>query len=56
MTVKGFNEGLRDICAGRCADIGDPPCWKLPELCEPCEEITPCAVCLVELEMCEDDD
>lgn len=43
---SGFDEALRLRCAARCAFYGDPPCWRLPELVEPCEQITPCEECL----------
>ena len=43
---QGFTDTLKTICAGRCGDYGEPPCWKLPELVEPCEIIEPCAECL----------
>lgn len=46
---SGFTERLRKICAARCAyPYGEPPCWRLPELIEPCEQITPCDECLAD--------
>ncbi len=43
---EGFTEELKAICAARCDDeAGEPPCYQLPELVEPCEHITPCAEC-----------
>lgn len=45
----GFTEELKAICAARCDDeAGEPPCYQLPELVEPCEHITPCAECKAE--------
>jgi len=46
---EGFTEALVIICAERCAEFGDPPCWRLPELVEPCEHITPCDECLADI-------
>lgn len=44
---QGFTDQLKTICEQRCADAaGEPPCWRLPEMIEPCEHITPCAECL----------
>lgn len=48
---SGFTDKLRAICAERCADVGDPPCWRLPSLCEPCEPITPCPECIDEADL-----
>lgn len=46
---EGFTDQLKDICERRCADdAGEPPCWQLPELVDPCEHITPCADCLTD--------
>lgn len=42
----GFDDQLREICREDCAEFGDPPCWMLPELVQPCEHITPCDGCL----------
>lgn len=42
----GFSDGLRDQCRETCAEYGDPPCFMLPELCDPCDHITPCEECL----------
>lgn len=41
-----WTDALRDRCADRCADFGEPACWRLPELSSdaaglvilPCEE------------------
>ena len=41
-----WTEELREICRDACAEYGDPPCWRLPELTshaagqtfEPCKE------------------
>lgn len=43
---SGFTDAMKARCAEECAQYGDPPCWKLPELVEPCEHITPCEDCL----------
>jgi len=46
---EGFTEEMKAICAARCDDeAGEPPCYQLPELVEPCEHITPCAECKAE--------
>jgi hypothetical protein len=50
----GFTDLLKAICAERCVQCGDPPCWRLPDLADPCEQITPCRDCLRELEMIAD--
>lgn len=42
----GFTDAIKRICAETCAEFGDPPCWRLPELVQPCEHITPCDECL----------
>jgi hypothetical protein len=47
---QGFNAELERICQGRCGEFGEPACWRLPDLVEPCETITPCAECLADLE------
>ena len=53
---ESFTPELERICAERCADIaGEPPCWKLPELVQPCEHITPCDECLADLTPKEQD-
>lgn len=44
----GFTPALEAICSDRCADVGDPPRWRLPELVEPCEHNTPCDECLAD--------
>lgn len=47
---EGFTQELQDICEKRCAETaGEPPCWKLPEITEPCEHITPCEECLADM-------
>lgn len=45
---EGFTAELERICAERCAEFGDPACWRLPELVEPCEHVTPCDECLAD--------
>lgn len=45
----GFTPQLEGICRNRCAEFGDPPCWTLPELVQPCEQITPCAECIADV-------
>jgi len=45
---SGFTPALEEICAERCAEFGDPPCHRLPELVQPCEHITPCDECLAD--------
>lgn len=42
----GFSPGLADLCARNCAEVGDPPCHKLPELTSDAGEITPCQQCV----------
>jgi hypothetical protein len=42
----GFSDGLRNLCRETCAEYGDPPCFMLPKLCDPCDHITPCEECL----------
>ena len=51
-TVEGFTDELREICRDYCAEAGDPPCWKLPDMTSDCDGkvIRPCAECLAELE------
>lgn len=46
---SGFTPALQAICRERCACFGDPPCWRLPDLVEPCEHITPCPECWTDL-------
>jgi hypothetical protein len=47
---QGFTPELMEVCRERCAyPCGDPPCWQLPELVNPCEHITPCDECLAEV-------
>ena len=43
---EGFTDQLKQICEKRCAEVGDPACWKLPDMTEPCEHITPCSECM----------
>jgi len=43
---EGFTEQIERICEETCADFGDPPCWMLPDLVEPCGQVTPCDECL----------
>jgi hypothetical protein len=44
---EGFTDELKELCESRCENAyGEPPCWKLPELTDPCEHITPCEECL----------
>jgi len=43
---EGFTPELMALCRENCAFYGDPPCWELPRLSQPCELITPCAKCL----------
>ena len=42
----GFTPELEAICSDICGDMGEPACWRLPKLVQPCEIITPCAQCL----------
>lgn len=45
--LDGWTPELKRICEGRCADYGDPPCWKLPELTSDMKtKPKPCAGCL----------
>lgn len=39
---------LKARCCGRCGEVGDPPCWRLPELTSDAvaEEIHPCTACI----------
>jgi len=48
---QGFTLELETICAETCAEYGDPPCWMLPELVQPCEPITPCDECRQKAEL-----
>lgn len=43
---QGFTPELEEICEGICGDLGEPACWRLPSMIEPCEHITPCPECL----------
>ena len=43
---EGFTPELMALCRDTCAEFGEPPCWQLPELSQPCELITPCEDCL----------
>jgi hypothetical protein len=49
--VEGFTDELRQRCANACAEFGDPPCWKLPDLTSDCDgkTIRPCQDCLLHL-------
>lgn len=42
----GFTSLLKQICGNIRSNFGDPPCWQLPEMVSPCEQITPCDECL----------
>lgn len=42
----GFTEEIRALCRENCAQLGEPPCWELPELVQPCQKIMPCQECL----------
>jgi hypothetical protein len=44
--TRGFTPAIKDICRETCAEFGEPPCWKLPELVQPCEQVTPCLECI----------
>lgn len=48
-TVEGFTDELREICRDYCAESGEPPCWKLPDMTSDCDGtvIRPCVECLV---------
>ncbi len=46
---RGFTPALKEICRDTCGAMGEPPCWKLPDLVQPCEQITPCYQCLAKL-------
>lgn len=48
---QGFTPELMTVCQGTCGDFGEPPCWELPSLVDPCELITPCAECLASIPM-----
>lgn len=41
-----FNDALRAICQDTCAAFGEPACWRLPDLVDPCDQVTPCEACL----------
>ena len=47
---EGFTPALESACRERCAEFGEPPCWRLPELVSPCEHITPCDECRAEVD------
>ena len=49
MNPEGFTDEIKKLCAETCAEFGEPPCWMLPDLVEPCEHITPCADCAAAL-------
>lgn len=46
---EGFTPELERICEDTCAEFGDPACWRLPDVVEPCEHNTPCDECLAKL-------
>ena len=50
-TVEGFDDELREICRESCAEFGDPPCWKLPDMTSDCDGkvIRPCDQCFMSL-------
>lgn len=41
----GFTEDIKIVCLKRCAEFGDPPCWRLPDLVDPSDDIMPCDEC-----------
>lgn len=45
---RGWTPEVKERCAGKCGDMGDPPCYRLPELTSDAkpEDIKPCAECL----------
>lgn len=45
MNPNGFNRAIRKVCEERCREFGDPPCYELPTLSEPCDIVTPCDEC-----------
>ncbi len=51
---EGFTDLHKQVCEGRCGQNGESPCYRLPEMVEPCEHITPCAECQAEVEMLVD--
>ena len=46
--VEGFDDELKDVCRYVCAEVGDPPCWQLPDLTSDADDqvFTPCDACL----------
>lgn len=50
----GFTALHKQVCEIKCAEYGDPACWRLPDLADPCEHITPCEECQAEVEMIAD--
>ena len=44
--ARGFTPAIKSICLETCAAMGEPPCWRAPELVQPCEEVTPCQECI----------
>lgn len=41
-----WTQAIKDRCAGRCGDVGDPPCYRLLELTSDApKDIKPCAEC-----------
>lgn len=51
--VEGFTPELRERCRNRCADVGDSPCWQLPEITSDVDGqvIRPCTECLESTEV-----
>ena len=43
---QGCTSEWKEIWALWGGDQGETACWKLPELSQPCETITPCQGCL----------
>lgn len=43
--MEGWKQACREICAAK----GEPPCWKLIENCEPCEDCKVVGVVIDEL-------
>lgn len=43
---NGFTPKLRALCQDRCAGYGKPPCWRLHELAEGSEPVSPCEDCV----------
>jgi hypothetical protein len=46
-TTTAWTPAIKARCADLCGDVGDPPCWDLPNLTSDCPpDIQPCAECL----------